>query len=294
MNSSSENIYRRKPIYAVLLSFVAPGLGHIYSGHLEKGMIIFFLGFILIPVSLLFYLPMEAKTLYPLFIVGLIFSIIIFAYAAVNAWLTAKQAPENYELKPYNVKAIYIAMIIVSLIYPMVFTNHVRGHIIQPFKIPSSSMMPNIQPGDYLLANKTIYQKRRPHSGDIVFFPFPNERHKIFMKRIVGLSGDKITIKNNIVFINGKAVTTFDPESKTYREKGFEKIYSVVWSQELDHPYNLDEITIPTGHCFVLGDNRSKSLDSRQFGPIPLRDLLGKAEYIYKPANSWKRFGYIE
>jgi len=284
---------KRNPVYAVLLSFAAPGLGHIYSGKIEKGLILFSLGFILIPIALLFYLSVGPKFVYPLFIGGLVFSLLVFVYAAFDAWLITKQISPDYQLKRYNLKIIYIAMIIVSLLYPVMFTTYVNQNIIQAFKIPSSSMVPTILPGDYLLANKAMYQRSGPEQGDIVVFPHPNQRHKIFIKRIIGLPGDTIILKNNILTINNKEITQYNRNDKTYTEKNGNAVYHVNWSDTDNKITSFNEMTIPTGFCFVMGDNRSNSVDSRHFGPIPLRDIMGKAEYIYKPALSWKRFGLI-
>lgn len=284
----------RKPLTAVLLSFAATGLGHIYCGRLNKGLILFGLNFILIPIALSFYLPVDSRYLYPLLISGLVFNCLLFVYAAFDAWRISSKFSASYQLKPFNNRYLYIVLILVSLAYPMLFPLYVKNHIVTAYKIPSSSMAPTILSGDFLLANRVTYTKHSPQSGDIVVFPHPNQRHMVYMKRIVGLPGDSIFIKDRILNINHEPVTVFGTDTKHATETIQGRSYEVQWLENGEDKRDMPDILIPNGYCFVLGDNRNNSQDSRVFGLIPLRDLLGVAQYIYKPAKSWERFGLIE
>lgn len=293
--------FKRNPFYAVLLSLAATGLGQIYCGNFKKGVILFCLGFVFIPITLSFYLPIDPCTLYPAVICSLIFSALVFLYAAADAWWLSKKTSGEYTLKKFNKWYIYLIMIAISLAYPLLYANFVKSNIVHAYKIPSSSMIPAILPGDYLFANISIYTRMAPERGDIVVFINPNQRHITFIKRIIGLPGDSIEIKNNIVIINNSPLsyTPAFPENgtrtdrTTLLEHNLGKAYKIGLTHDSEASSDFPKIIIPNGHCFVLGDNRDTSKDSRHFGPVPLRDIIGRAEFIYKPAGSWKRFGEI-
>tara|TARA_B110000046_G_scaffold185961_1_gene230824 strand:+ start:6841 stop:7572 length:732 start_codon:yes stop_codon:yes gene_type:complete len=170
-----------------------------------------------------------------------------------------------------------------------------RSFVIEPFQIPSQSMVPTLQVGDFILVSKWTYGIRlpvlrtkiieidSPERGDVMVF-FPPHEDRYFIKRVVGLPGDKIHVLNGIVFINGDKMiqTPIDEAPNSPR--------SVVMSENLggaDHmmqkrisPTRLSQnysAVVPQGHYFMMGDNRDNSSDSRVWGPVPEERIVGKA-----------------
>ncbi len=179
-------------------------------------------------------------------------------------------------------KAIFIAILIALFI---------RTFIVQAFKIPSGSMLPTLQVGDWLLVNKFIYGVKipalrstaipikNPDRGDIVVFIYPMDRSIDFIKRVIGVAGDIIEIKNKKIFINR---TPFDDPYGVYTD-------NLVIPPSVQPRDNFGPVTVPEGHIFVMGDNRDSSYDSRFWGFVNCRDVLGKAFIIYW---SWNRDGH--
>lgn len=140
----------------------------------------------------------------------------------------------------------------------------------EAFRIPSGNMLPTIQVGDHILTAKYQYRLSEPKRGDIAILLFPKDPSKKFIKRIVGLPGEEIEIKNKKVFINGSPIN--DPWGK--------KPDRTVGLLEAD---NLPPTKLPADAYFCLGDNREQGYDSRYFGPVPRANLLGKAMWRYWP-----------
>jgi len=195
------------------------------------------------------------------------------------------------KLREY-VEAIVIAVVIAFFI---------RTFIIQAFKIPSGSMKPTLQIGDHLLVTKFIYGIKipiirktlipisDPKRGDIVVFIYPEDRSKDFVKRVIGVSGDTIEIKDKKIFLNGM------PYKDSYGVYADDMIIPGA-AQPRD---NFGPVTVPSGNLFVMGDNRDQSYDSRFWGFVDQRDVLGKAFIIYWSWNNedtnvrWNRLGRL-
>jgi len=191
----------------------------------------------------------------------------------------------------------YAEAIIIAILIAVV----VRTFIVQAYKIPSRSMLPTLLVGDHLLVNKFIYGVKvpflrntiipvtNPQRGDIVVFIYPNDRSKDFIKRVIGVSGDKIEIKNKIIFINGKQ---YSDAYGIYND-------NITYPASMQPRDNYGPVTVPNGSLFVMGDNRDESLDSRFWGFVDLKDVEGKAFIIYFSLNyeeknlRWQRLGNI-
>lgn len=185
----------------------------------------------------------------------------------------------------------------------------IRTFIIQAFKIPSGSMLPTLQIGDHLLVNKFRYGVKNPFSGDvfipwgkpkqgdIVVFRFPQDRSVDYIKRVIGVSGDTVVIKNKKVFVNDRAA---DETNAHFSSNSI--IPAAAGPRD-----NFGPVKVPEGKIFVMGDNRDNSYDSRFWGFVDQRDVLGKAFMIYWSWNldvplfsvkrfttiRWSRFGDI-
>lgn len=140
-----------------------------------------------------------------------------------------------------------------------------KAFVIQPFWIPTGSMIPTLMPNDRVLAEKISYYFREPRPGDIVVFLPPNGEKSDYIKRVVAVEGQKIKIEDGKVFVNGKSL------KEPYL------------SDRFDNSGNLQEIVIPDDMVFVMGDNRPNSMDSRVLGPISEEKIVGRAFMIYWP-----------
>jgi signal peptidase I len=180
-------------------------------------------------------------------------------------------------LREYG-EALFIALILALFI---------RAFLAQAFSIPSGSMQPTLLVGDYLLVNKFIYGIRnpftnrvmiplgQPHRGDVVVFIFPQDQSKDYIKRVIGLPGDKVQVINKKVFINGKLLET--PQAR-YTDNLLIPPPSRPTESSRD---NFGPVVVPPASYFVMGDNRDHSYDSRFWGFVPMDALKGKALIIY-------------
>ncbi|ODS23012.1 signal peptidase I [Candidatus Endobugula sertula] len=185
--------------------------------------------------------------------------------------------------------------------FPVLFIVLIlRSFIVEPFQIPSPSMVPTLQVGDFILVNKFIYGLRlpvartkvlditKPKRGDVmVFFP-PNEK-RYFIKRVVGLPGDKIIYKNNKLFVNGEKVKetllATLPSSRPFYQLYEEELGdSVHQTRKILNPLSHGPDTsyiVPEGHYYMMGDNRNNSSDSRVWKSVPEENIVGKAFAIW-------------
>jgi len=202
-----------------------------------------------------------------------------------------------------NIEAIVIALCLALLI---------RTFIVQPFKIPSGSMIPTLLIGDHLLVNKFIYGTKLPFMdirifpveeikrGDVIVFKFPGNdsvnKGVHYIKRAIGLPGDEVDIEGRDVYINGNKIKQIYDGNYKYFEQGTEvttdkyidtlseNIFDVIYKKSSTNTTKGKTnfpITIPEGHIFVLGDNRDNSYDSRFWGFVPISNISGKAFLIH-------------
>jgi|SRR3989344_3591498 len=148
----------------------------------------------------------------------------------------------------------------------------------QPHLVKGSSMEPNFHNGDYILTEKVSYKFRGPQRGEVIVFKAPNRPDADYIKRIIGLPGEKIKVIEGIIYVNGQKL----PEQ--YEPINFQT-FSGRFLQE------GQEFTVPENQYFVFGDNRSHSSDSREFGPVDKDFIIGRALIRYWPAP---RFGAIK
>ncbi|MBW1742906.1 MAG: signal peptidase I [Deltaproteobacteria bacterium] len=188
-----------------------------------------------------------------------------------------------------------------ALLLAVILALFIRTFVIQAFKIPSGSMKPTLLIGDHILVNKFIYGVKipfldftiipitDPQRGDIVVFKFPEDPKKDFIKRVIGVPGDTVHIRNKKVYINDEAIedsygTHMDPH------------IIPGGAQPRD---NLSPVTVPPYSLFVMGDNRDHSYDSRFWGFVHLSAIKGKAFIIYWSWNKedsgvrWNRLAHL-
>jgi len=202
-----------------------------------------------------------------------------------------------------------------------------RSFLVEPFKIPSSSMVPTLLVGDFILVNKYAYGIRlpvankkivpigEPERGDVMVFRYPEDPSLDYIKRVVGLPGDRVEYRNKRLMINGRLVPVrqiddyLSRERMQFSRRYIEKLDGVEHEilLEDDAPavvlpsratggnctYNMNGLacTVPPGHYFVMGDNRDNSSDSRVWGFVPDENIVGKAFFIWLNLNELGRFG---
>jgi signal peptidase I len=137
---------------------------------------------------------------------------------------------------------------------------------VQNFRIEGSSMEPNFHDGQYLFVNKLIYMFQPPQRGDVIVFVPPNSSSRDFIKRVIGLPGERVEIRSGTVFINGEPLIENYPLNPG--------------------SYSSGPIVVPPDEYFVLGDNRNYSSDSHSWGTVPLKKIIGKAWFSYWPPQT--------
>jgi signal peptidase I len=172
-----------------------------------------------------------------------------------------------------------------AAVIAVILALFIRTFVVQAFKIPSGSMEPTLLVGDHILVNKFIYGVKMPFTratlipikepdrGDVIVFVYPVEPDKDFIKRVIGLPGDRIEISGQRIYING---ALYEDEHGVYTARQAEVGSSNSW-------------VIPEDHVFVMGDNRDHSYDSRFWGFVPMRSIKGEAFIIYWSWPNWKR-----
>ncbi|MDQ5985991.1 MAG: Signal peptidase I P [Syntrophus sp. SKADARSKE-3] len=175
-----------------------------------------------------------------------------------------------------------------AIIVAILIAFFIRTFVVQAFKIPSGSMKPTLLIGDHLLVNKFIYGVKMPYlrntlipikdpkRGDIVVFIYPEDRSKDFIKRVIGVAGDTIEIRNKKILLNGKP---FEDKHGVYVDN------TIIIPGSIQPRDNFGPVTVPQGKLFVMGDNRDQSYDSRFWGFVDLKDVMGKAFIIYWSRN---------
>lgn len=190
----------------------------------------------------------------------------------------------------------------------------IRSFVVEPFKIPSGSMMPTLLAGDFILVNKFTYGLRvpilnhtfvdvsKPERGDVVVFHYPPNPSIDYIKRVVGLPGDKIAYRNKQLFINGEPVALSLVGDYQYVGSGLNMVIARHYQEKLgavnhdvlieDNSPSIDgETEVPAGHYFAMGDNRDNSKDSRSWGFVPDENLVGKAFLIWWNFDDFGRIG---
>ena len=291
----------RRPLLALLLSAILPGLGQLYNGEWRKT-IWLLLGFGLLSVLGIvvigLYLPISWTL--PALIVGVFSLLILWLYSMTNAFRSARRQ-RDYTLKSWQSAGVYgLVWVMCSLIALPMLSDYVQQHRIEAFLVPSNSMNPTVLKYDLLFADKRYNRIGATHAvqrGDIAIFIYPDSRNTYFIKRIIGLPGDKVKIKGADVSINGKPLrqqTTTGAHGLLVTETSGEHSWQVFWNNQQAQLPQTD-LTVPHGEVFVMGDNRTDSNDSRFFGTVPLQDVVGKARQIWFSAEGntirWERIG---
>ena len=159
-----------------------------------------------------------------------------------------------------------------DLVFSVAASFFIITFLYQPVKVEGTSMLPRLEDQDRLFINKFVYRFERVERGDVVVFNYPRDPEKSYIKRVIGLPGDQLRVDSGRVYVNGRVVREpYVPER--YRDTR-----------------SVPAMTIPVNEYYVMGDHRSISSDSRDFGPVARHFIYGKAEFIYWPSD---QFGVV-
>jgi signal peptidase I len=302
----------RLPWLAALLSLLMPGVGHAYCGKLTRGLAFGLLYGFAIPaiLGLFAYHGPVSTVLFGFLMIAATIGVV--AVATVDACRLARRTRHDYAPKAYNCPGIYLLLGLLIQGSNIGYALHVRGSLFEAFRVPAASEYPTIVPGDRILVDKTTYRKTTPSRGDTILFKPPNEHWRThYVKRVVAIAGDTVEIKDGFVSVNGARLPReaiapasikapqVKVDSRVLEGDFFEETnglckYTVfLASRDGEAILGCDALVVPAYHCFVLGDNRNYSLDSRHFGPIPYAAVTGRIDYVYWPADTWMRFGSL-
>jgi signal peptidase I len=302
MNAPTHLSTKRHPWLAVFLSVMMPGLGQLYCGAIGKCLGLLAVFGVAGLLGLLALIP-NLRLSEGCFLVIEAASLVVFVIGVVDAYFTARRTREDYKLKDYNRWYIYVLFYLAVTGGHLFALLHVRDSLAEPFSPGSPSMYPSLWQGDRLMAVKNAYLTKDPAVGDVVIFHNPENRAQLYIKRVVALGGESIEIRDGEIYVNeiklkreaAPAPATVPEQiqasGRYYSEWNGDAKYPIFMSDQADpRRRNFPRTIVPDHACFVLGDNRDNSLDSRSYGAIPIVGIVGKADFVYQPLQ---RFGRV-
>ena len=321
----------RRPLIAALASLILPGFGQLYNGDLNRAIWLFLsFAMLCIPAIGLVALYLPDAMMLPTLLLGLLAALSVWGYAVWDAWRGARDHGGG-PAKAWQQSGVYaLVFVLCDLLALPLLTLYVREHQVEPFYIPSTSMEPSVRRGDRIWADKRYNCpgcKQGVHRGDIAVFAYPNDRSVRYIKRVIGLPGDQIQFKERQVWVNGQplqvaAALSAAPSAAGAPAEVSEGIDGRTWQVQWVPPSAPEtppatsplpampplnraqsapakdlQLTVPDGQVFVLGDNRLISVDSRNFGTVPMQDILGRARQVWFSADEhgvrWGRLGQV-
>ena len=272
----------RKPWLAAFLSVIIPGIGQFYNRQAMKG-----LGIIVLAIG-----AGVLEGLSPLFFIAYF---LVGTLAVRDAFDSAEQyngSTERFFKQSTTVVLLVLAMLGFK---SMPFSQAIKSNFVEAFKTASGSMYPTLRFGDHFLVGKWRGFYDLPKRGDMVVFPYPENPSKQFIKRVVGVGGDKVQYIGGELYINdtqvpvrqiGPAQDEWDARSggyehpTVYEEQNGDAVYRVQYVGDRS-ALNGGPWVVPQDSVFVMGDNRERSQDSRAWGPVRVDTIRGKAIKIY-------------
>jgi len=274
---------RRNPWLAGLGNLLFAPLGHVYAGQAWRGMLMWAARLSITLVGLCAFSRIAGKA-------GLVLTAAVLIAAPLclvaDAAIVARQQGGVFQLKWYNRWYTYLVTAAMVWVATQAVTAAIRAFVVEAFYLPSSAMTPTLQIDDRIVVDKLAYRWHSPARFDVVVFRAPRkgitgvpvsaEEH-VFIKRVIGLPGESVELREKKVYINGKGLDEAyvhfllppgDP-SETHE----------VTSHDVRERYG--PVTVPENHYFVMGDNRDNSQDSRYWGFLPRGYIKGKALVIY-------------
>lgn len=321
-DSSPTSSNRRRTALAVVLALIAPGLGHLYAGQPRQAAA-WLVARLSIPWFVAVVIWWWGINVTVLFVVTTQAWVITIACAA-SAAVVARAAPDSYQLRRYNRALVYLAFWAGFTLLASGTSHLLRTHVIEAFKLPSGSMIPTLEVGDHVFADKTIHGAEAATPGNVIVFRFPVDLARAYtadsnarcidpsvlheptrkLSRIVAVGGEEIERRDHALFINGRKVASTELSTKDTGNSAFP--YETTLRETLPNAAghqirriggepDFGPVQIPEGHIFVLGDNRGNSSDSSCWGFVPIENIEGVVTHVWwSSAESgvrWDRIG---
>jgi signal peptidase I len=289
----------RRPLVALFAGLLLPGLGQVYNGEPARGAALLFSIAMLLPAAAWLALHGPRPLLSPVIGVGVLVSVALYVYSVKAAYRTAARLRDGFVPGPWNRGTVYFVVFVFGHLFVLSpLAGYAKGHLIETFKVPSASMLPTIMPGERFFADKRAGHPGgvKIRRGAIAVFLYPNDRTTLFVKRIIGLPGDRVELDGSSVKVNGveirgeelrdlgdPALNRLLDQHQAFRESADQGSYTVLWRK--DGKREQLSTVVPSGQVFVLGDNRDSSHDSRHFGTLPMADVTAVARQVWFSAD---------
>lgn len=289
----------RKPWVALVFTLICPGLGQLYNGNARLAGAVFVLGSVFTTLSIFFLFDSFSKLMCALAL-GIVFSVAV----AVQAWREARRLGA-IELRPFQRWWVYLGFVLLLYGIPDGYGVLMPSRFLS-FQIPSESMVPTLLVGDRLVADGWSFWGREPQRGQVVVFDFPKDPKIKYVKRVLGVPGDIVEVRDGEIYLNGKMLE----QARTGREvpavggwqpqefmEALGAIKHIVYRTPPTLVQNLAPVKVPPEHYFMVGDNRDRSNDSRFWGVVHRDAIVGRMAYIYWSWDSaakrmrWERMG---
>lgn len=274
---------RRRPLVALALTLLVPGLGHWYAGRLSTaiGAVALFAG-VLLAIG-----GAVAAGLHPRVVVWpLVLGVwALLAALGAHAAVVARRVGESFRPTRAHSLGGYAAFIALAGLLRWTGALAIGDQVMETFRIPARSGEPTLRPGDHITITK-LARDRVAARGDLITFPHPDAPSETMIKRVVGLPGETLALQGGAPSVDGvpfthspcpsraDCVVEETPEGRRYELR--------IASEGLE---DRAPVTIPAGHVYVLGDHRGRSNDSAAFGPIPIASVIGRARSIWLPLD---------
>jgi signal peptidase I len=274
--------HRSKWVAAILSILTPSGLAQLYNVQPKKGAFFFASYWAIILVTLF---TGVALSFYAMCV--LVFASILLIIASLVD--SIRSAGQPMQLKAFNRWYVYLLFYMV-MIFSYASVKNIA--VVESFKIPSAAMYPTIIIGDRIMVDKRETTRRELQRGDLIVFLYPADKNKSFFKRVIGFPGDRVRTEGTDLYLNGKKLAHVLVKSEN-EETVFSELLGNHYYEVSYLPYRSfvdQEYVVPDGHLFMMGDNRDNSVDSREYGFVPMSDVTGRAAYIYWSTN-FKRIG---
>lgn len=300
---------RPQPALAALKSLVLPGLGQWHNGQIDRAAWFFLaFAFLCVPAMAVVALWLPPALTAPALALGLLLTLGVWAGAVVDAWRTARRAaPPTADpltgLPPAGTPVWRMAGVTLLLIVlcdvvalPLLIVA-VRAYVVEPLRVPSASMAPALWPGDFIFADKRYARGlgAQVKRGDVAIFTYPNDRTLLYVKRVVALPGDRVQMRGTELLVNGQPSPVPDAPQPPAAMLQAARVPPGGLSPD-QRPAQWD-LVVPPGQVFVLGDHRQASVDSRDFGTVPMHDVVGRVRQIWFSWGAdgvrWQRLGRV-